>query len=75
MVFLGDSVVKNPSAKAGGTGNSGSISGSRRPLAGGNSNPLQVSCLENPMTEEPSRLQAIGLQRVGHDGVAEHEHT
>ena len=56
MVFLGDSVVKNPSAKAGGTGNSGSISGSRRPLAGGNSKPLQVSCLENPMTEEPGRL-------------------
>ena len=67
MVFPGDSVVKNPSAKAGGTGSSGSLSGSRRPLAGVNSNTLQVSCLENPITEEPGRLQAVGLQRSGHD--------
>ena len=28
----------------------------------GNGNPLQCSCLENPMVEEPG-----GLQRVGHD--------
>ena len=33
----------------------------------GNGNPLQYSCLENPMTEEPGRLQSMGLQRVGHD--------
>ena len=25
-------------------------------------NPLQHSCLENPRTEEPGRLQSIGLQ-------------
>ena len=30
-------------------------------------NPLQYSCLENPWTEEPGRLQSMGLQRVGHD--------
>ena len=33
----------------------------------GNSTPLQYSCLENPMDEEPGRLQSMGLLRVGHD--------
>ena len=27
-----------------------------------------------PWTEEPGRLQSMGLQRVGHDWVTEHEH-
>ena len=30
-----------------------------------NGNPLQDSCLEDPM--EPGRLQSMGSQRVGHD--------
>ena len=35
---------------------------------GGNGNPLQYSCLENPQwTEEPGGLQSMGSQRVGHD--------
>ena len=25
-----------------------------------------IFCLENPWTEQPERLQPIGLQRVGH---------
>ena len=29
----------------------------------GKGNPLQYSCLANPMTEEPGRLQLVGLQR------------
>ena len=33
----------------------------------GNGNPLQYSCLENPMTEEPGRPQSMGSQRVRHD--------
>ena len=33
----------------------------------GNGTPLQYSCLENPMTEEPGRLQSMGSWRVGHD--------
>ena len=33
----------------------------------GNGTPLQYSCLENPWTEEPDRLQSIGSLRVGHD--------
>ena len=32
-----------------------------------NGNPLQYSCLENPWTEEPGGLQAMGSQRVRHD--------
>ena len=31
----------------------------------GNGNPLQYSCLENPM-EEAGGLQSMGLKRVGH---------
>ena len=46
--FLGGSVVKNPPANTQDTG-AGSIPGSGRSLGGGNENPLQYSCLENPM--------------------------
>ena len=44
--FLGGSVVKNPPANA---GDAGLIPGSGRPPGGGNGNPLQYSCLGNPM--------------------------
>ena len=57
--FPGGSVVKNSPANAGDTG---SIPGSRRSLEGGNGNPLQYSCLENPMDREPGRLQSMGSQ-------------
>ena len=39
-------VVKNPLANAGDTG---SVPGSERSPGGGHRNPLQYSCLENPM--------------------------
>ena len=42
-------VVKNRSGKAGNAKDVGSIPGSRRSLGGGWGNPLQYSCLENPM--------------------------
>jgi len=42
-------VVKNPCANAGGTGEVGYISVSRRSPGEGRENPLQYSCLENPM--------------------------
>ena len=35
----------------------------------GNGTPLQYSCLENSMAEEPGRLQSMGSLRVGHDWV------
>ena len=43
------------------------IPGLGRSPGGGHDNPLQYSCLENPMDSEPSGLQSIGLHRVGHD--------
>ena len=46
--FPGDSVVKNPPPKSGDPGDVVSISQSRRSLGGGNGNPLQCSCLQNP---------------------------
>ena len=45
-------VVKNPPAYAGDTGDVGLIPRSGRSPAGGNGNPLQHSCLENPMDRE-----------------------
>ena len=44
--FLGASVVKNLPAKA---GDVGLTLGTGRPPKGGNGNPLQYSCLGNPM--------------------------
>ena len=41
--------LKNPPASAGDTGDAGLIPGSGRSPGGGNGNPLQYSCLENPM--------------------------
>ena len=42
-------VVKNPPANAGDIRDTGSIPGSERSYGGGHGNPLQYSCLENPM--------------------------
>ena len=42
-------VVKNPPANAGDIRDAGSVPGSERSLGGGHGNPLQYSCLENPM--------------------------
>ena len=42
-------VVKNPTANAGDTRDLGLIPGWRRSPGGGHGNPLQDSCLENPM--------------------------
>ena len=46
-------------------GDPGLIPGMGRSPAVGNGNPLQYSCLENPI--DGGRLQSMGLQRVGHD--------
>ena len=42
-------MVKNPPAFAGDTGDVGLIPGLGRSPGGGHGNPLQYSCLENPM--------------------------
>ena len=49
MGFPGGLVIKNLSVNAGATGDTDSISGSGRSPGGGNGNPLQYSCLENPV--------------------------
>ena len=45
-------VVKNPPANARDGRDIGSIPGSQRSPGGGNGNPLQYSCPENPMDRE-----------------------
>ena len=50
----------------------GSVPGSGRFPGGGNRNPLQYSCLENPWTEEPGWLLSIGSQRIRHDWASKH---
>ena len=54
-------------ASACNAGDLGSIPGLGRSPGEGNGNPLQYSCLENPMDGEPGRLQYMESQRVGHD--------
>ena len=49
MGFPGGSVVKNLPADVGDVRDFGLIPGSERSSAEGNGNPLQYSCLENPM--------------------------
>ena len=60
-------VLKNPPTDAGDVRDTSSIPGSGRSPEGGSGNPLQYYCLENPWTEEPSRLQTMGSQRIGHN--------
>ena len=60
-------VVKNLPANAGDVRNASLILGSGRSPGEGNGIPLQYSCLENPMEEEPGGLQSTALQRVRHN--------
>ena len=45
-------MVQNPPVNAGDIRDAGSIPGSGRSLGGRHGNPLQCSCLENPMDRE-----------------------
>ena len=63
MGFPGASVVKNPPANAGDTGNVGSIPGSGRSTGGGNGKPFQYSCLENPMDRWSQRAIVCGVTK------------
>ena len=58
--FPGGSVVKNPPANA---GDVGLIPGSGRSPGGGNGNPLQYSCLENPMERGAWRATVYGVAK------------
>ena len=73
MGFPGGSVVKNPPANA---GEVGLIPGMGRSSGGGHGNPLQYSCLKNPMdkgawwptvhgvTKNPTRLSGFHFHYV-----------
>ena len=61
--FPGGSVVKNPLANA---GDAGSIPGSGRLPGEGVGNPLQYSCLGNPMGRGAWGQQFMGSQIAGH---------
>ena len=53
-------------------GDAGLILGWRGSSGGGNGNPLQYSCQENPMDREPGGLQPIGPQELKTTEAAEH---
>ena len=53
-------------------GDTGLISGSWRFLGEGNGSHSGILAWKIPWTEEPGRLQSMGLQRVRHDWVTEH---
>ena len=55
--------VKNPPAKAGDTGEEGSIPESGRFHRGGDGNPLQYSCLKSPMDRGACQATVRGSGR------------
>ena len=64
MGFPHSSVGKEFACNA---GDPGLILGSGRSPGEGNGNPLQYSCLENPMVREAWQVTVHGVTRVGHD--------
>ena len=65
--FLGGMSVKNLPANTGDARDVGSIPGLEKSPGGGNSNPLQYSCLENPQWTGDWQLQFMVSERVRHD--------
>ena len=59
----GHSGIKNLPANAGDTGDSGLISGSGRSPGVGNGNPLQYSCLKNPMDRRALWVTVPGVAK------------
>ena len=56
-------VVKNPPANMGDIRDVGSTPGSGRSPGGGPGNPLQYSCLENPMDREAQQATVHGVTK------------
>ena len=67
MGFPGGSVGKEPDLNAGDARDTGSIPGSGRSPGGGHGNPLQYSCLENPMDRGAwqATVHKISKSRIG----------
>ena len=68
-------VIKNMFASAGELRDMDSIPGSRRALGGGHGNPLQYSCLENPMDRGDQRATVHGIADSDMTEVTEHACT
>ena len=64
-------MVKNLPASA---GDVGSIPGTGKSAGEGDGNPLQYSCLGNPMVRGACQATAHGVRRVRQDLETEHEH-
>ena len=64
--FQGDSEVEKLPANGGNAGEAGSIPGSGRPLGVGNGNPIQYSCLENPVSRGLWQDTVHRTQSLGH---------
>ena len=60
-------VIENPPANAGDRRDMSSITGSGRSPGGGHNNPLQYSCLENPIDRGAWWAIIHGSYRAGHD--------
>ena len=58
---------KNPPANAGDIRDVGSIPGQEDPLEEGMATHSSIPAWKISWTEEPGRIQSIGLHRVGHD--------
>ena len=58
-------VVKNPLANAGDIRDAGLVPGLGRSLGGGHGNPLQYSCLENPMDRGAWWATVHGVAKSG----------
>ena len=63
MGYPGDTVVKNLPANAGDARDMGLILGSGRSPGGGDGNPLQYPCLENPMDREAWWATVLGVAK------------
>ena len=70
--FPGGSEVK---ASASNAGDPGSVSGFGRSPREGNGNPLQYSCLENPIDRGVQQATVHGVARAGHDVLTRLPHV
>ena len=70
--FPGDSVGGEAACNAGDAVDLGSIPGSGRSPGGGHGNPLQDSCLENPMDRGASQTTVHGVAKSDTTEVTEH---
>ena len=74
-IWLGFSGGSDGKESACSAGELGLITGLGRSPGEGDGNPLQHSCLENPIDSGVGRLQSLGSQRVGHNWELKHTHT